>query len=196
MVRATIDGNVQARLEALAGRIDASLERMREWAVRPLAAPGPEIDALTAELRDAEARALLQAQRCQALEDQIAKLEAALVATRAAQAPTPAESELDSKLGEMLQAKLLEVERLTSELADLRRNGEEWRTQARNHRRELDNVAPKLEQATAQLSELRARDESNQKRIAEFERTIVEQRRELEVAERRAKHMRERMAAR
>jgi chromosome segregation ATPase len=126
---------------------------------------------------------LLQAQRCQALEDQLAKLR-------------PVEAGLDSKLGEMLQAKLLEVERLTSQLAELRKSNEEWRTQARNHRRELDVAVPKLEQATAQLSELRARDESNQKRIAELERTVTEQRRELELAERRAQHMRQHITAR
>jgi chromosome segregation ATPase len=193
MVRATRDGDVQARLEALAARIDASLDRMREvFAPPPAAAPapvpvsGPELDALAAALRDAEARALLQAQRCQALEDQVAKLEAA----------KSNQVGLDSKLAEMLPAKLLEVERLSSEIAELRKSNEDWRTQARNQRRELDNVVPKLEQATAQLSELRARDEWNQKRIGELERTIAEQRRELEVAERRAQHMRQHITVR
>jgi chromosome segregation ATPase len=210
-VRGTNDGDVQARLDALAKRVEASLVRVLERVEPPSLAPdGPQHDGLAAELRDAEARAQLQAQRCMALEDQVAALEAALTEARIARAEAEALAEatrreaslnqvgnsLDSQLAATLQAKLLEVERLSSELTELRRSNEDWRTRARNHRRELDSVTPKLEQANAQLSELRLRDESNSKRIAELERAITEQRRELEIAERRAKHMREHMVPR
>lgn len=159
----------------------------------------PQQDALTAELREAEARAQLQAQRCVALEDQLAALEAALAEAQSARREAlelDNSNSLDSQLTATLQAKLLEVERLSSELTELRRSNEDWRTRARNYRRELDGLAPKLEQANAQLSELRVRDESLGKRVGELERIIAEQRRELDIAERRAKHMREHMGPR
>ena len=225
-MRARIDGDVQARLDALANRIEAALERVRQPIERPSFAPANHpADGLAAELlREAEARALLQAQRCMALEDQVAALEATVTEARFARAEAEARAEaarreaalaleqleashrepvgnrndnsLDNQLAATLQAKLLEVERLSSELAELRRSNEDLRTRARNHRRELDSVTPKLEQANAQLSELKLRDESNSKRIGELERIIAEQRRELDIAERRAKHMREHMVPR
>lgn len=199
--------DVQARLDALANRIEAARVRVEEW-IEPIAARVvPNDDALAATLRDAEARAQLQAQRCSALEDQLAALEAALAEAHLARARAEALADdahreasggnsLDAQLAATLQTKLLEVERLSSELTELRRSNEEWRTRARNYRRELDSVTPKLEQATAQLSELRLRDESLSKRVAELERIITEQRRELDIAERRAKHMRERLGPR
>lgn len=220
-MRARNDGDVQTRLDALAKRIESSLSRAGAWIDRPSSAPdGEHAAVLAAAVRDAEARAQLQAQRCSALEDQVAALGLAIAEARTARAQAEALAEaarreaslalehldvdrreqvgnnLDSKLAEALQTKLLEVERLSSELTELRRSNEDWRNQARNHRRELDSVTPKLEQANAQLRELRQRDESLSKRVGELERIITEQRRELETAERRAKHMRERMVPR
>lgn len=201
-MRSTIGSELQARLDALATRLETSLARARERPERPTTVG--DHHALAAKLDDAEARAHLQAQRCQALEDRLVELEAALDGARAARAQAEALAEsarqpehrngsLDAKLAEALQTKLLEVERLTSELVELRRSNEEWRGRARSHRRELDGVTSKLERATAALDELRSRDEANSKRLAELERLVAEQRRELEVAERRAKHLREHM---
>lgn len=215
---------MQARLDALANRIEVALERVRQPFVQPSLAPAREQDdGLTAALQEAEARALLQAQRCMALEDQVAALENAVTEARFAQAEAEARAEaarreaalaieqleasaresvanhdnsLDQQLAATLQAKLLEVERLSSELTELRRSNEDLRTRARSHRRELDSVTPKLEQANAQLDELKLRDDANSKRIGELERLIAEQRRELDIAERRAKHMREHMVPR
>src|SRR5690606_4985620 len=180
-VRSTIGDDLQARLEALAARIEAAMVRVAERSTPPSLG---DSDALIAELRDAEARAQLQAQRCQALEDRIVELEAALVGARAARVDdTP-----DTTPAQTRQTKLLEVERLTSELVELRRSNEEWRGRARSSRRELELATGKLERATTQLSELRAREEANGKRLGELERIIAEQRRELDSVARRANH--------
>jgi chromosome segregation ATPase len=219
-VGATIDRDVQARLDALANRLETSLLRARAPVARATVEHIGDDDALAIALRDAEARTQLQVQRCQALEQQRAELEAELVEAHAARAQAEAladaarreadlalqrldaarreqaGSSLDNTLSATLQGKLLEVERLTSELAELRRSNEDWRSRARNHRRELDSLTPKLELATAQLGELRNRDEALSKRVAELERTVAEQRRELEIAERRAKHLRQHMGTR
>jgi chromosome segregation ATPase len=204
-------GELDARIDALAGRIDASLVRAREWIERPKPTLDDAVDAARdAKIEAAEARARLQAQRCQALEDHVTELEAALVGAGEERARAVADAEsarqqadraldhnsdaLDAKLNQALQAKLLEVERMSSELVSLRRSNEEWRDRARTTRRELDRATAELERTSPQLSELRERDEASRKRLAELERTVSEQRRELETAERRAQHLREHMA--
>jgi chromosome segregation ATPase len=215
-------GELDARIDALAGRIDASLVRARKWIERPKPMLDGAVDAARdARIEAAEARARLQAQRCQALEDHVTELEAALVGAGEERARAVADAEsarqqadraldqleanahgdhdsdaLDAKLNQALQAKLLEVERMSSELVSLRRSNEEWRDRARTTRRELDRATAELERTSPQLSELRERDEASRKRLAELERTVSEQRRELEIAERRAQHLREHMAVR
>lgn len=178
-----------------------------------------ELEALTVELRAAESSARLQAQRSQSLEERVATLEAELDAARqrqreaealadAARAqaahtppepaqPSPSEpAQADrggAELTQALQAKLLEVERLTSELTALRRSNDEWRTRARGFRRELDAITGKHDKAAAALRELEQREAQASKRVAELERLVAEQTRELDTAERRAKHLREHM---
>ncbi|MFO7564517.1 MAG: hypothetical protein R6X02_17865 [Enhygromyxa sp.] len=213
-VRSAIESELETRLDALARRVETSLTNVREGRVSSPRLQSGEHHAEA--LRAAEAGAQLQAQRCRALEEQLATLESALADERAAREQAEANAEsareqlvqfedsgrepegaaLDLKIAETLQAKLLEVERLTSELAELRRSNEEWRSRARSNRRELDSVAAKLERASTQCNELRAREEAASRRVAELERVVAEQRRELELAERRAKHLREHMSAR
>ncbi len=221
-------GDLHARLDALAGRLDASLARVRGGWIEQSEANGDarEQAELQAKLEAAEASARLQAMRCSALEDRVAELEAALVGAREQRASALAAAEqaranaeraldeleraraqagsqgddsqagasIDAKLNEALQAKLLEVERLASELASLRRSNEDWRGRARSSRRELDRVGAELERANKQLTELRERDESARKRLAELDKTVAEQRRELELAQRRAEHLRARLS--
>ena len=212
-------GDLDARLDALALRVEASLARARTRVEQ--ATPSfdhAEQAARDARLEAAEASALLQAQRCRALEDRIAELEAALVGAREqrAQAVAAAESAreqadraldqleaapsnsngMEAKLNEALQAKLLELEGMSSELVGLRRANEDWRGRVRTLRRDRDRATAEVERMAPQLSELSERDEASRKRLAELERLVVDQRRELELAERRAKHLREHMGAR
>jgi chromosome segregation ATPase len=180
-------------------------------------APSEQLEQLSASLRAAESNVNLQALRCAALEDRIVELEAALVGARDQRARAEALAEaarseadraldqieraraessergrpFDMNVGEALQAKLLEIERLTRERDHLRRTCDELRLQSRELRRERDESTLGLERTTSQLEELRERDTSSRSKIAELERIVAEQRRELELAARRAKHMRE-----
>lgn len=179
--------------------------------------PSEQLEQLSASLRAAESSANLQALRCAALEDRIVELEAALVGARDQRARAEALAEaarseadraldqieraraesserprpFDMNVGEALQAKLLEIERLTRERDHLRRTCDELRTQSRELRRERDESTLGLERTTSQLEELRERDATSRSKLAELERIVAEQRRELELAARRAKHMRE-----
>lgn len=179
--------------------------------------PSEQLEQLSASLRAAESSANLQAMRCAALEDRIVELEAALVGARDQRARAEALAEaarseadraldqvertraessersrpFDMNVGEALQAKLLEIERLTRERDHLRRTCDELRTQSRELRRERDESTLGLERTTSQLEELRERDTASRSKLAELERIVAEQRRELELAARRAKHMRE-----
>lgn len=198
-------------------RIADTLDRTRTW-IEPLVRvdEGPP-EQLAAALRAAESSANLQALRCAALEDRIVELEAALVGARDERARAEASAEesrneanraldeleqarreygersrpLDMSLGEALQTKLLEIERLTRERDHLRRTCDELRAQARELRRERDESTLGLERTASQLAELRERDIASRVKLGELERTVAEQRRELEIAARRAKHMRE-----
>ena len=208
-----------ARLAALVGRIDAALELAREpSSASPLVSANAELEALTRKLRSAEDNVLLQARRSQSLEDQVAVLEAELAAAhrRRREAETLAEAaqaqaadacarlerfheqddSVEGRLTQTLQAKLLEIERLTSELTGLRRSSDEWRGRAREFRRELDSITGKYEKAARSLSDLEQREAAASKRVAELEKIVAEQTRELAVAERRTKHLREHMAVR
>ena len=175
---------------------------------------------LIASLRAAEASTSLQALRCAALEDRIVELEAALVGARdqRARAEALAESSrseadraldeleqirretserarpVDMNVGEAMQTQLLEIERLTRERDHLRRNCDELRTQARELRRERDESTLGLERTASQLAELRDRDIASRVKLSELERIVAELRRELEIAARRAKHMREHLS--
>jgi chromosome segregation ATPase len=179
--------------------------------------PSEQLEQLSASLIAAESSANLQALRCAALEDRIAELEAALIGARDQRARAEALADaarseadraldqiervradaserarpFDMNVGEALQAKLLEIERLTRERDHLRRNCDELRTQSRELRRERDESTLGFERMTSQLEELRERDIASRSKIAELERIVAEQRRELEIAARRAKHMRE-----
>jgi chromosome segregation ATPase len=216
-------GDLDARLDLLGGRVDsalASAHTRSPAAPHTTGTATAELEALTVELRAAESSARLQAQRSQSLEDRVATLEAELRAARQRQheaealaeaaraeavpASTPPEQPQGgpiatgpdrggAELTQTLQAKLLEVERLTSELTALRRSNDEWRTRARGFRRELDTITGKHDKAAASLRELEQREARASKRVAELERLVAEQARELETAERRAKHLREHM---
>jgi chromosome segregation ATPase len=180
-------------------------------------APTEQLEQLAASLHTAESSANLQALRCAALEDRIVELEAALVGARDHRARAEALAEaarseadraldqieraraefndrsrpFDMNVGEALQAKLLEIERLSRERDHLRRTCDELRTQSRELRRERDESTLALERTTSQIEELRERDAASRSKLAELERLLAEQRRELEIAARRAKHMRE-----
>lgn len=179
--------------------------------------PNEQIEQLSASLQAAESSANLQALRCAALEDRIVELEAALIGARDQRARAEALAEaarseadraldqieraraesdersrpFDMNVAEALQAKLLDIERLTRERDHLRRNCDELRTQTRELRRERDESTLGLERTSSQLEELRERDTASRSKLAELERIVAEQRRELELAARRAKHMRE-----
>jgi chromosome segregation ATPase len=176
-----------------------------------------KLEQLTASLRAAESSANLQALRSASLEDRIVELEAALIGARDQRARAEALAEaarseadraldqleqarvessersrpFDMNVGEALQAKLLDIERLTRERDHLRRNCDELRTQSRELRRERDESTLALARTASQLEELRERDISSRSKLSELERIVAEQRRELEIATRRAKHMRE-----
>ena len=55
----------------------------------------------------------------------------------------------------------------------------------------VDESTLVLARTASQLEELRERDVASRSKLAELERIVSEQRRELEIATRRAKHMRE-----
>jgi chromosome segregation ATPase len=175
-----------------------------------------KLEQLTASLHAAESSANLQALRSASLEDRIVELEAALIGARDQRARAEALAEaarseadraldqleqarvesserrpFDMNVGEALQAKLLDIERLTRERDHLRRNCDELRTQSRELRRERDESTLALARTASQLEELREREISSRSKLAELERIVAEQRRELEIATRRAKHMRE-----
>ena len=191
-------------------------------------APGRDGDGeqLQALLDRAQANVNLQALRCQALEDRIVELEAALVGARdhraraealAESARREADATLDElerlrssntraseannlnvepSLGEALQTKLLDIERLTRERDGLRTTCDELRGRNRELRRERDESTLALERIHSQVEELRVRDTASRSKLADLERVVDEQRRELELAERRAKHMRAHMGVR
>jgi chromosome segregation ATPase len=217
------DARLDARLGELSERIADTLARTRTWIeplvrIEDGSRTAPSGDEIAA-LRAAEASANLQAMRCAALEDRIVELEAALVGARDQRARAEALAEaarteadraideleqirresseqsrpFDMSAGEALQTKLLEIERLTRERDHLRRNCDELRTQARELRRERDESTLGLERTASQLAELRERDITNRAKLGELERQMSELRRELEIAIRRAKHMREHM---
>jgi len=172
---------------------------------------------LRAELEQARATAKLQVQRCAALEDRVAELGAALVGAQKLRAQALAEAEtsaaetsrvldelesersagsersapVDPGFGEAFQAKLLENDRLRSERDNLRRSLDEWRKQAREFRRQRDDATLANERLESKFEELRVREQSSQERLAELQRTVSTQARDLEVAERRTRHLRE-----
>lgn len=191
----------------------------------PSGAPDPavqaELDETRADLARAEGNVRLQAQRCAALEDRVAELE--LLLTRETRARQEAELQgaaADRKVEELrrdlesarkssgsakspasleisraFQEKLLEVEQLTRQRDTLRRSTDEWRTRARALQRERDELTEKFERAQVQLVDLRARDDNNKKRLEDLQRLSADQARELEVAERRTQHLRQRLGA-
>ncbi|WP_146156220.1 hypothetical protein [Enhygromyxa salina] len=197
--------------------VDGELPRPVEREARGSA----EVEELRAKLRAAESSAALQAQRCAALEDKAVELEAALVGARDQRAHAEATAEaarreanqaldqleaarssnsetaggLDPSFGEAFQEKLLEIERLTRERDSLRRSSDEWRGRARTFRRERDEATLAHERAESQLEELRGRDAALRRKLGDAQKTMSEQQRELELAERRAKHLREHFKA-
>ena len=86
--------------------------------------------------------------------------------------------------------------RLTRERDGLRTTCDELRGRNRELRRERDESTLALERIHSQVEELRVRDAASRSKLADLERVVDEQRRELELAERRAKHMRAHMGAR
>jgi chromosome segregation ATPase len=208
---------LSARIDDTIDRTRTWIEPLVRLGEMSSGVPGEQLGQLSASLRAAEANTNLQALRCAALEDRIVELEAALVGARDHRARAEAMAEaarseadraldqlelarsessersrpFDMNVGEALQAKLLEIERLTRERDHLRRSCDELRTQSRELRRERDESTLGLERTISQLEELRERDTASRSKLAELERVVAEQRRELEVAARRAKHMRE-----
>jgi hypothetical protein len=179
-----------------------------------------KIEQLTASLHAAESSANLQALRSASLEDRIVELEAALIGARDQRARAEALAEaarseadrafdqlerarvdsseprpFDMNVGEALQSKLLEIERVTRERDHLRRNCDELRTQSRELRRERDESTLALARTTSQLEELRDREAAGRNKLSELERIVAEQRRELEISTRRAKHLREHLGS-
>ena len=172
---------------------------------------------LHAELEQARATAELQVQRCAALEDRVAELGAALVGAQKLRTQAIAEAEtaaaetsrvldelesersagsersapVDPGFGEAFQAKLLENDRLRNERDNLRRSLDEWRKQAREFRRQRDDATLANERLESKCEELRVRGQTSQERLAELQRTVSTQARDLEVAERRTRHLRE-----
>jgi chromosome segregation ATPase len=222
-----VGDELDARLEALANRIDVSQGRVSAW-VEPatrLAASAPppsgEVDELRGKLRAAESSGSLQAQRCSVLEDRVAELEAALVGARDQRARAEARAETaraeadraldqlethlsersgpspaqDPNFNEAIQARLLEIDRLTNERDALRRSSDEWRSKARTLRRERDDSTLALARTESQLQELRERDTTTRRRLEELEKQVGDQKKQLEVAERRTKHLREHIGA-
>lgn len=216
-----VGGELEARLEALASRIAATHQRVSAWVTSssapPAQAPSPQLDELTGKLAAAQSSAKLQAQRCSSLEDRVAELEAALVGARDQRARAEAKAEtakheadhaldqlerqnseqsgptpgLDPAFSEALQAKLLEIDRLVSERDALRRSSDDWRTKARTLKHERDESTLALERTESQLQELRDRDTATRRKFTDLEKIVNDQQKELEVAERRAKHLRE-----
>lgn len=217
---------LDARLDALATRIDDALSRAQPRVVARATGRDGVVEQLHAQLDRAPADVNLQALRCQALEDHIVELEAALVGARdhraraealaesarreadaaldelerlrsnSARASEASDLNVELSLGEALQTKLLEIERLTRERDALRTTCDELRGRNRELRRERDESTLALERLHSQVEELRVRDGASRSKLAELERVVDEQRRELELAERRAKHMRAHMGAR
>ena len=215
------DARLEPRLEALDARIDDALTRVRAWIPRPRAedtseggASRAELERLRSQLATSGANVELQAQRCAALEDRIAELEAALVGEREARARAEAVAEdaqreaslaldqlelarsessgpIDPTLGTALQEKLLEVERLTRERDALRAASSEWRSKAQAYRRERDEATLAQSRASSELEDLRERDVTSRRKLAELERSVAEKERALEIATRRAEHLRQ-----
>ncbi|PRP96953.1 hypothetical protein [Enhygromyxa salina] len=219
---------LDARLEALANRVAAAKRRLGATWTEPPApphhgspaqAPTAELQALQAKLQAAESSASLQAQRCSALEDRVAELEAALVGARDQRARAEAKAETarseadraldllethkheltkaapDPTFTEVFQSKLLEIDRLVSERDALRRSSDEWRTKARTVTRERDESTLALARTESQLQELRDRDAATKRKLDELEKRVSDQQKQLEVAERRAKHLRQHIGA-
>jgi|GEM_PF-5515928 len=185
--------------------------------------PAPTLDAkqrdeqvsqLEGALASAQSSTTLQVQRCMSLEDQLAVFKRQLAQAKAVTAEARAEATqarqtLDDRRGSgsgsgsgatggisaAFQAKLLEIEQLTRERDTLRRSTDEWRTRARTQKRSLQELGEKHDRAQAQLLDLRARDESARGRLAELERMVSEQRRDLDLATRRTEHLRERLGS-
>ena len=217
------DARLEARLGALAARIDAALALASARIAIPETgvqegARRAELDALRGKLGAAEANVSLQAQRCAALEDRIAELEAALVGAREERARAEAMAEhaqreaelaldqldnarserstpIDSSLGATLQEKLLEIERLTRERDALRESSSDWRSRAQAYRRERDEATLTLSRTTSELEDLRERDVAARRKLGELERRLSEKERALEVATRRAEHLRQHLGS-
>jgi chromosome segregation ATPase len=207
----------------LAARIDDALIRVHIPHARPGTGgadgiDGAEIDRLRSQLDAAGANIGLQAQRCGALEDRIAELEAALVGERDARARAEAVAEdaqseasvaldqleiarsersapIDRNLGAALQEKLLEVERLTRERDSLRAASSDWRSKAQAYRRERDEATLALSRTSSELEELRERDAASRRKLGELERLLAERERALEIATRRAEHLRQHLGS-
>lgn len=217
------------RLAALHDRIERSLVTIQRWIPRPAELAGPatigvgaydsaaheRVEQLERSLASANANTDLQAQRCVALEDRVAQLEASLVgaAQQLARAQATADdaklalatahdeieglrhSSGDGQMSAAVQAKFLEIEQLTRERDTLRRSSDEWRTRARKRKREHDELSEKYDRAQAQLLDLRARDEEARRKLSTLERTVAEQTRDLDMAQRRTQHLRARLNA-
>lgn len=176
-------------MHRLAQRISESSRRASEpiARLRPTNAvsrdPDPE---LLARAEAAESSAALQAQRCSMLEDQIARLQSTLAELRSAAPVAPPASDLQDRF----QAALLEIDRLIGERDGLRRSANEWRDKARERGREADALEQRATRAENELARLRERDGDRQRRLDDLERISTEQRREIELAERRHAHLR------
>lgn len=187
--------DLDARMQRLAHRISETARRASEPLTRPRATPGPSeqrpsdhelIDELRAKAEAAESSAALQAQRCAMLEDQIERFQATIAELRR----TPSASPQVDDMSDRFQAALLDIDRLTSERDALRRSANEWRTKARERSRDNELLEQRLARAEAELTRMREAEAERTRRLEDLERRTVEQRRELDVAERRAAHLR------
>jgi chromosome segregation ATPase len=174
-------------MHRLAQRISEAMRRANEpiLVARLASTASRESDPeLIARADAAESSAALQAQRCAMLEDQIARLQTTIIELRG---PTSAAS---TEIQDRFQAALLEIDRLIGERDGLRRSAAEWRDKARDRGREAEALEQRLTRAEAELVGLREREGDRQRRLDDLERTSTEQRREIELAERRHAHLR------
>ncbi len=191
--------DLDARVHRLAQRIESAtrgraaepslITRPRPTPIEP--SRGPELldPELLVRLDAAESSATLQAQRCAMLEDQIERLQSTIAELR--RAPTAVPTAQPSYDFDRFQSTLLDIDRLTGERDALRRSANEWRDKARERGREAEEFEQRLSRAETELDRLRGHDVERQRRLEELERISAEQRRELDLAERRNTHLRQ-----